>query len=66
MDASAFPGAGAMLGSMIGLGPHDMSGWAWLLMVLMTLFWLVVAAAAVYIAVAVTRDGDRDGRRDRA
>jgi hypothetical protein len=49
-----------MSGSMIGLGPHDMSGWAWFLMTTMTILWIVVAAAAVYIAVALTRDR-RDG-----
>lgn len=51
-----------MLASMIGVGPHDMSGWAWFLMALMTVFWLIVAVAAVYIAVAVTRDRDRESR----
>lgn len=45
-----------MTASMLGDVAHDMSGWGWLLMSLMTLFWLVVAAAAVYIAVALTRD----------
>lgn len=45
-----------MIASMIGLGPHDMGGWAWVLMTLMTVFWLVVAVAAVFIAVAATRE----------
>jgi hypothetical protein len=48
-----------MIASMIGLGPHDMGGWAWLLMALMTVFWLVVAVAAVLIAVAAARDRER-------
>lgn len=48
-----------MIASMIGLGPHDMGGWAWFLMTLMTVFWLVVAVAAVFIAVAATRDRER-------
>ena len=48
-----------MTASMIGLGPHEMGGWAWFLMTLMTVFWLVVAVAAVVIAVAATRDRER-------
>jgi hypothetical protein len=49
-----------VIASMIGVGPHDMSGWAWFLMALITLMWLVAAVAAVVIAVAVTRDRERD------
>ena len=43
---------------MIGIGPHDMSGWAWFLMTVMTVFWIVMAVAAVYIAVRITRRED--------
>lgn len=45
----------ALFASMIGLGSHDMTGWAWVLMVLMTVFWGVGAVAAVYIAIRLTR-----------
>ena len=38
---------------VIGLGPHDMGGWAWFLMALMTVFWLVVV---VSLTVAAARD----------
>ena len=48
MDASTlFPQA-------VGIGPHDMSVAAWFLMGAMTVLWLVVAVAAVYIAVRAT------------
>jgi hypothetical protein len=46
---------------VIGIGT-EMSGWAWLLMVLMAVSWLVVAVAAVYIALASTRNRDRRTR----
>lgn len=46
---------------MTALGPHDMGGWAWALMTLMTVLWVVVAGAAVYIAVVLTRN--REDRR---
>ena len=46
----------ALVASMIGLGPHDMTGWAWVYMTLITVFWAVGAVAAVYIAVRLTRD----------
>ena len=45
-----------MTASMLGVGPDDMSGWTWFAMTLITLLWLVVAIAAVYIAVLATRD----------
>jgi hypothetical protein len=44
---------------MIGLGSCDMSGWAWVLMTLWTVFWAIGAVAAVYIAVRLTRDKKR-------
>lgn len=40
-----------------------MSSWAWFLLAVMTALWLVVAVAAVYIAVTVTRDRDDRGRQ---
>lgn len=48
-----------MIAAVTGLAPQDMGGWAWFLMTLMTVFWLVVAVAAVLIAVAATRDRER-------
>ena len=42
---------------MLGDVAHDMGGWGWFLMSLMTVFWLVVAAAAVYIAIMLRREG---------
>ena len=47
---------------MGGIDPHGMSGWAWALMALMTVLWLVVAAAAVYIAIVLTGKRDDRGR----
>ena len=44
-----------LVASMIGLGPHDMSGWDWALATLMMLGWAVLAVAAVYVAIRVTR-----------
>jgi hypothetical protein len=45
-----------MTASTLGIGPHDMSGWTWFAMTLITVLWLVVAVAAVYIAVLAARD----------
>ncbi|HEU5065565.1 MAG TPA: hypothetical protein VFT86_06715 [Gaiellaceae bacterium] len=35
----------ALVASMIGLGPHEMSGWDWILATTMTLAWAVLAIA---------------------
>lgn len=51
-----------MIASMVGLGSHDMSGWAWFLMAAITVSWLVVAIAAVVIAVAATREREPRSR----
>lgn len=49
-----------MIASIADAAPHDMSGWAWFLMALITVMWVVAAVAAVVIAIAVTRDRERD------
>lgn len=50
-----------MRGRPDGPDASRMSSWAWFLMAVMTALWLVVAVAAVYIAVTVTRDRDDRG-----
>ena len=45
----------ATVASMIGLGPHDMSGGDWALAAGMMVAWAVLAVVAVFIAVRVTR-----------
>lgn len=45
----------ALVASMIGLGPHEMSGWDWVVVTTMTLIWAALAPAAVYVAIRVTR-----------
>jgi hypothetical protein len=44
-----------LVASMIGLGPHEMSGWDWLLVTLMMFGWAVLAIAGLYIVIRVTR-----------
>jgi len=45
----------SLVASMIGLGTHEMGGWDWALATLMMLVWAVLAIAAVYTAIRVTR-----------
>lgn len=45
----------ALVASMIGLGPHEMSGWDWILATTMTLAWAVLATAAVSSAIRMPR-----------
>lgn len=44
----------AVVTSMIGLGPHDMSGWDWVVAATIMLAWAVLALAAVYVAIRRT------------
>ena len=44
----------ALVASMIGLGPHEMSGWDWVLATAIMLVSAVLAIAAVYFANKVT------------
>ena len=51
-----------MVASMIGLGPHEMTGWLWAFSIGLTVALVVLTALSFFLTLRVTSRSPRSGR----